>query len=236
MNNFVGDGNGYVGNLDLDPETAYTLSTTFDWHAADRNWQVKATPFYTYVEDYIDAVQFGTTSQPEFNVLQYQNQSARLYGIDISGQMALGKNAFGRWNLEAIINYVDGENRDTGDNLYNIMPLNGKFILNQQIAGWRNAIEWEMVDNKDDVNDVRNEIETAGYGLLNLRASHSWDDVQLDFGVENVFDRFYYLPTGGAYVAQGSTMTTNSGMGAPQWGTVVPGMGRSVYAGVRVNF
>jgi iron complex outermembrane receptor protein len=236
MNNFVGDGNGYVGNLDLDPETAYTLSTTFDWHAADRNWQVKATPFYTYVEDYIDAVQFGTTSQPEFNVLQYQNQSARLYGIDISGQMALGQNAFGRWNLEAIINYVDGENRDTGDNLYNIMPLNGKFILNQQIAGWRNAIEWEMVDNKDDVNDVRNEIETAGYGLLNLRASHSWDDVQLDFGVENVFDRFYYLPTGGAYVAQGSTMTTNSGMGAPQWGTAVPGMGRSVYAGVRVNF
>jgi iron complex outermembrane receptor protein len=38
MNNFVGDGNGYIGNVDLKPEKAHTLSATFDWHAADRNW------------------------------------------------------------------------------------------------------------------------------------------------------------------------------------------------------
>jgi iron complex outermembrane receptor protein len=45
MNNFVGDGNGYVGNMDLKPEKAYTASFTFDWHAADRSWELKATPF-----------------------------------------------------------------------------------------------------------------------------------------------------------------------------------------------
>ncbi len=44
MNNFVGDGNGYVGNMDLKPEKAYTASFTFDWHAADRSWELKATP------------------------------------------------------------------------------------------------------------------------------------------------------------------------------------------------
>jgi iron complex outermembrane receptor protein len=47
MNNFVGDGNGYIGNIDLEPEKAHTLSATFDWHAADRNWWLKATPYYT---------------------------------------------------------------------------------------------------------------------------------------------------------------------------------------------
>ncbi len=53
-----------------------------------------------------------------------------------------------------------------------------------------------MVDAKDDVSDVRNEIETSGYGLLNLRASHSWKTVRVDFGVENLFDKYYELPTG----------------------------------------
>ena len=44
MNNFVGDGNGYVGNLNLKPEKANTLSATFDWHAADSTWSFKTTP------------------------------------------------------------------------------------------------------------------------------------------------------------------------------------------------
>jgi hypothetical protein len=37
MNNTVGDGNGYIGNLDLKPEVAHTIAATFDWHAADRS-------------------------------------------------------------------------------------------------------------------------------------------------------------------------------------------------------
>ena len=36
MVNWFGDGNGYVGNLDLEPEQANTVSATFDWHATDR--------------------------------------------------------------------------------------------------------------------------------------------------------------------------------------------------------
>jgi iron complex outermembrane recepter protein len=56
MNNFAGDGNGYIGNLDLEPEKAHTLSATLDWHAADRAWGFKATPYFTQVQDYIDVV------------------------------------------------------------------------------------------------------------------------------------------------------------------------------------
>ena len=39
-----------------------TASATFDFHAPDRRWEVKATPFYTHVEDYIDAVQWTAAS------------------------------------------------------------------------------------------------------------------------------------------------------------------------------
>ena len=235
MNNFVGDGNGYVGDIDLEPEKAYTGSVTFDWHSPDRSWELKATPYYTRVDDYIDAVAFNPMMflDDQFNVLQYKNQSARLYGIDLSGHMPLTHNTWGEWGLEGLINYTDGENRDTNDELYNIMPLNGRFTLTHKLGGWDNRVEWVLVDAKDDGSDVRNEIETSGYGLINLRASHSWKTVRVDFGVENLLDKFYELPTGGAYLGQGTTMSMRMG---PKWGTAVPGMGRSIYAGVNVSF
>ena len=56
--------------------------------------------------------------------------------------------------------------------------------------------------------------------------------MRLEVGVENLLDKLYFLPTGGAYVGQGSTMSMN---GVP-WGIPVPGPGRSVYASVTVSF
>ena len=241
MNNFVGDGNGYIGNVDLEPEKAHTLSATIDWHAADRNWGFKATPYYTQVQDYIDAVRCtagasctvaNATTSNQFVVLQYANQSARLYGLDLSGYMPLANTGVGQFGLKGLLSYTNGKNEDTGDELYNIMPLNAKLVVDQKIGGWDNAIELVMVSGKDDGSDVRNEISTAGYGLTNLRTSYSWKQVRLDLGVENLFDKMYTLPQGGAYVGQGTTMAIN---GVP-WGIGVPGIGRSIYAGVNVKF
>jgi iron complex outermembrane receptor protein len=83
---------------------------------------------------------------------------------------------------------------------------------------------------------VRNEIEASGYSLLNLRGSYSWKQARVDFGVENLFDKRYDLPLGGAYTGQGTTMTNPALPNYPQWGTAVPGMGRSLYAGVSYKF
>lgn len=237
MNNFVGDGNGYVGNIDLKPEKAYTASFTFDWHAADRNWELKATPFYTHVDDYIDATRltaFANTNN-QFVVLKYANQSARLYGLDLSGRMPLAKTGMGEFGLRGLMNYTNGENRDTGGNLYNIMPLNGKVALTHQYGSWSNAIELVGVTGKNDTSSVRNEVHTAGYSLTHLRTSYTWKNVRVDLGVENLFDRFYYLPLGGAYTGQGTTMSA-TGTYSPAWGIAVPGMGRSIYAGLNIKF
>jgi iron complex outermembrane receptor protein len=242
MNNFVGDGNGYIGDIDLKPEKAHTISTTLDLHAADRTWEFKATPFFTHVTDYIDAIRCpangttctaaNSTTSNQFVVLKYTNQTARLYGLDLSGRMPLGSTGIGQFGLKGLLNYTKGENRDTGDGLYNIMPLNGKLILTHQTGGWDNALELLAVKGKHDVSDVRNEIQTSGYALTNLRASYSWQKIRVDFGVENLFDKFYYMPLGGAYAGQGTTMSMN---GIP-WSIGVPGMGRSFYAGLNVKF
>jgi iron complex outermembrane receptor protein len=116
------------------------------------------------------------------------------------------------------------------------MPLNAKLTLTQKLGGWDNAAELVMVSRKDDVSAMRNEMETPGYALVNLRGSHSWKQVRVDFGVENLFDRLYYHPLGGAYLGQGTTMTTQAVPTVPQWGTPVPGMGRSFYAGLNYSF
>ena len=218
MNNFAGDGNGYYGDIDLDPEVAYTISASVDWHATDRSWQLRATPYYTRVKDYIDAIRCNntTTCPPpnatttnQFVILQYANQSAELYGIDVSGELPLARSDIGNFGLNGVLSYTYGKNRDTGDGLYNIMPFNARLTLSHRYGGWDNAVEFVGATSKDHLSDVRNEIGTPGYGLLNLRASYSWKQARLDVGIDNVFDRLYYLPLGGAYTGQGTTMTVS---------------------------
>jgi iron complex outermembrane receptor protein len=97
---------------------------------------------------------------------------------------------------------------------------------------WTNTVEIQLVAAKKDVSQVRNEATTAGYGLVNLRSSYLWKKLRVDFDIENLFDRFYSMPLGGAYVGQGSSMTSN---GVP-WGITVPGRGRSFNIALNLSF
>ena len=156
-----------------------------------------------------------------------------MYGVDISGYFPLTENTeYGNFNARGILNYVRGKNETTNDNLYNMMPLNAKLAFEQQKNRWTNSVEVELVADKTDVSSVRNEVKTEGYGLLHLRSSYKVDRVRFDFGIENILDELYTHPLGGAYMGQGKTM---SGGDVP-WGVLVPGMGRSFYAGVNVKF
>jgi iron complex outermembrane receptor protein len=247
MINLAGDGNGYVGNLDLKPEVANTLSATADWHdATGERWGMKLTPYLSYVNDYIDARRCGgsssamaacssanLTATQGFVYLQFANQDARLHGLDLSGFADLGKTAnWGQFTLSGMLSYVRGKNRTTGDHLYNIMPLNARIAIQQRLGAWTGTAELLMVSAKTRVSAVRNELPTAGYGLMNLRASYEWKQVRLDLGLDNLFNRFYNHPQGGAYLGQGMTMAAT----AVPWGVSVPGMGRSVSAGLTVKF
>jgi iron complex outermembrane receptor protein len=249
MINMVGDGNGYVGNLDLKPEVAHTLSATFDWHDAEqKSWGLKVTPYATYVKDYINAqrcftgagvcVAANVTRTKDFVFLKYGNQDARLHGLDITGHLPLARNTgFGSFTLSGMLSYVRGKTADgASDNLYNIMPLNAKLALEQNLGNWSGTAETQLVARKSDVSQVRNEVVTPGYALLNLRGSYTWKQMRFDVGIDNVFDRLYFHPLSGAYVGQGVTMPPTASAGTPPWGTAIPGMGRSIYAGMNYKF
>lgn len=247
MVNLAGDGNGYVGNLQLTPETARTASLGVDWHSADQaSRYARLTAYLTEVDGFIDArrcvsaTPFGgactvgnLTADTGFVYLRFVNQNARIYGFDATTGFSLGQSArFGRFDAKAVLNYVRGENRSTDDNLYNIMPLNAEISIEHNLGRWTNTLEAELVSAKSNVSGARNELKTAGYGLFHLRSHTEWKSISIDFGVKNLFNRFYNAPLGGSYLGQGKTMPA---MDVP-WGIAVPGKGRSLYAGFNITF
>lgn len=236
MVGWYGDANGYVGNPDLDPEIGHTLSATAGWHdKARRDWELKVTPYYTYVQDYIDADfvanQTSMGKPTGFVTMRFANHDARLYGVNVSGTTLLWKEkGVGRFDVSGVLGYVDGENLDSGDNLYHMMPFNARVALQHRLGGWSNALEVVAVSRKSEVNDLRHEPVTPGYALVNLRTSYEWENLRVDLGVDNVFDQLYYPPLGGVDWAD-----YNAGGKVGRIGPV-PGEGRSFNAGMTVKF
>ena len=91
------------GMADMTPDFAPIMGRTpvegFYLDAGWGTWGFKATPYVTRVSDYIDAVQWNAaTNLPattlvvdKFSVLKYVNQSARIYGLDLSGRLPLAQ-------------------------------------------------------------------------------------------------------------------------------------------------
>ena len=245
MNGWFGDGNGYAGNLNLNPEVANNFSGTVGWRGAAKDgWEFKITPYYTRVQDYIDvdrcpviadgsngctAARLNATSG--FVTLQFANHAARLYGADVSWRAPLGSNTgLGRLALVGVFGYVRGENLDNRGNLYQIMPVNGRVGLEHLRGNWSNALDFQAVDAKRDVQAVRNELATPGYALVNLRSSYRWKlteaaSLRLDVGFDNLTNRNYALPMGGRYW-----------IGDKMGKTQLPAMGRSLFSGLTFQF
>ena len=233
MISWAGDANGYVGNVDLKPEVAHIASVTLGLHdAARRDWELKVTPWYSYVENFIDADRHPQQlSTGAFPLLRFANHDAELWGFDASARARLWTNeTWGNFAITGSLSYTHGENLDTRDGLYRIMPLNGRIALEHGLGAWSNALELQLVSEKTRVSNTRNEPTTPGYALLAYRTGYQWGAIRFDLGVENIFDQRYALPLGGVdfadYKAGGSVGTISA----------LPGPGRTIYAGVSMKF
>jgi iron complex outermembrane recepter protein len=256
MNGWGGDGNMYIGNNNLKPETAHTLSVTYDLHEArptkdgggNGDWELKVTPYYSYVEDYIDVRKctasdthgaMGAKCNPQNAKgaveLIYVNQDAQIFGADLYARVPLMRSFdYGKLSLVGIAGYDRGMNLSRGGNLYHMMPLNAKLTLEHKLGNWSSAAEMVMVSNKDEVEAERRELQTPGYALVNLRSSYQWENIRFDLGVENLFNQQYYSPLGGAYLgeqAAGKAGWMGTGSFEP-----LAGMGRNIYGGITVKF
>lgn len=246
MIGWFGDGNAYKGNLNLKQETAHNVSFTAEYYEPKNNaWSLKATPYFSYVENFIDADVCRETFcfQPTngFAVLKTANHDARLWGVDASARADLFTDGeIGTFATHTSLSYVRGERMD-GGNLYHMMPFNLKFGLDHQRQGFRSGLEMQFVDSKTDVQRIRHELKTPAYILLNFKTGYQWNYLKqdgkilsIDVGVDNLLDKQYFHPLGGSYIGDYYTMAIYSTKYANT--RAVPGMGQSVYVGLSISY
>ncbi|WP_426070884.1 TonB-dependent receptor [Janthinobacterium sp. DSP2-3-3] len=235
MTNWFGDGNGYVGNIDLKPETAYTAALTADWHGGGEDgWFLRVNPYYSKIDNYIDVdvlaafnpyMQMGANG----NFLRFANHGAKLYGANVTWQLPLASSArWGRFMATGNAAYTRGKRSDGGD-LYRMMPFNALLAVEHKLGAWSSRIETKIVARKDKVDARRFEPETGGFALVNLRSSVALSKMaSLSAGVSNLFNRAYADPLGGVYLSG-----LNAQGGALQ---ALPAEGRSVDVGLQLKF
>jgi iron complex outermembrane receptor protein len=242
MTGWFGDGNGYVGNLDLKPEVATTLSTAIAWRDAgasdastEGRWALRVAPYLTYVHNFIDVDPIGTfhpysRSTETRAQLRFANHDANLYGASVSGHwLAWEDAAWGAWTWRGKLDWTRGQRTDGGE-LYRMMPLNLGLTLEQRLGRWTSYAQWQVVDSLRHVDERRDAEPTAGYALLNLGTRlQATQGLSLELGVRNVFDRAYDLPLGGVNVAQ-FKMSSDPNL------RPLAGPGRSFDLGVRWRF
>lgn len=229
MINWFGDGNGYVGNLDLKPEIANTISTSITLHDESyKDWKVKLTPYYTSVENYIDTDFVAKSSVDGVNFLKFANHDAIIFGADLSLEvMLLRSSRAGEFTLRGTGNYTRGYRKDGMTDLYNLKPLNGTLMVVHAFGKWNSNIAFQMVKAKEQLNSLRLEQKTAGYALLDLGTSYQATKlIKIDLGITNLLDHNYSLPLGGIDLVNHTAADRRT----------VLGMGRSINTAVSIDF
>ncbi len=191
----LADGNTYIGDLNLDHETAYQFELGVDWHT-DKAY-VAPRAFYHYVDDFIQGDRTADAIAKGANILQFTNIQAQFFGVDLETGYAFDEN----WRFDAGLNYVRGMriNSPTGDDdLYRIAPLNGRTQLTYEYSEWMGAIEGVYYADQGDVAGYNNELKTKGYMLLNLRGKYEpVHGLVVGVGIENVLDTKHFNHLGG---------------------------------------
>jgi iron complex outermembrane receptor protein len=201
MIGWFGDGNYYVGNVGLKPETANTVSGTASWHGGTGTpWAIKLTPYMTYVQDYVDVDTMMTTmyGMSTFAQLQFANHDARIYGTDLSGSaVAWSSLNFGQGKIGAVAGWLHGERTDTSTGLYQMMPLNLRIALDEELKGLTAGLTIQAVDRKSSVDPHRFEQKTPGYTLFKVHAGYRRGHFLANAAADNLLNKWYELPLGG---------------------------------------
>ncbi|MBA5761471.1 TonB-dependent copper receptor [Vibrio sp. 404] len=147
---------------------------------------LSASLFYAKLSDYI---LIDTQSMPNA-----RNIDATLYGGEASIEYALTQ----RLSTTATVAYSHGDNDTDNVPLGQVSPLEGRLMVNYEYNNWSFGSLWRIVAKQDRVaigqgNIVGQDLgENAGFGILSLNGAYQYDDqLQLSFGIDNLFDKEY---------------------------------------------
>ena len=154
-----------VGNPELDAETTLGLDVSFR-HQTDRV-RSNLNAYVYSIDNFIFGDRTGEV-EDTLPVLDFIQGDSRVAGFDARSSVRLGGNAWATLG----IGYVDATLTTTGEPLPRIPPLRGTLSLDIPYGGFTLSPELEFAGQQADV--FRDETETDGYSVVNLRASYVW--------------------------------------------------------------
>ena len=253
VNAGLGDGNNYVGNIDLKPEDSWQVELGLNWEDGGRKFSPRV--FARRVDDYIagipaadeHVVRVSGMLNGDPTPIRFENVDAEFYGADAVFGFPLTED----WRLDGTVSYArgklrgsfQGQKREDGttrtirdDNVYRMPPLRGLLSVSRVLDDWVVSVEvdWAARQSKvsqlllDDPQNPKNHARpTSGYALYNLRSQYTHPSMgfMLSAGVENLTDRQYADHMNGFNRVDGGDLAA---------GERLPGPGRNVYA--RINW
>jgi iron complex outermembrane recepter protein len=238
VNAGLGDGNNYVGNVDLDPEISHQFEAAFYWHNDTAYLAPRA--YYRRIDDFIQgtpvpgammpATEFfvravSTNASGDPSPLQFSNVDAEIFGVDLMYGIRFNDTL----RMDGVLSYSRGKRRDIDDDLYRIAPLNSRLSFNYERAHWSASLEGVAYAKQKHISNtittfsaVGSNAETPGYALLNISAQYRMPNagLRINAGVENLFDKSYIDHLSGFNRVQNSDVPL---------GQRLPGPGRNVY-------
>lgn len=178
-------GNGFHDNLNETKNREIDLGAE---HTAG-NFHVKGTAFYSDLKDFI--YQYRNTS----TTTSWANIDARIVGFDLQGDYLLST----EWRIESGMAYQKGTKKDpsqlnqTDKDLAEIPPMKGRVAL-----AFDNNVDYAMAEwigaRFQTIDSDNGEKEIGGYGILNLKYGHDFQNgFSLMGGVNNLFNRTYAI-------------------------------------------
>lgn len=225
----LADGRSYIGNLDIDKETAYEATVGIDW--ISQNAWANPQVFYRYIDDYIQGVpstnmvaNMVSTMMSGNSALMFDNIDAEMYGADLG----YGYKLSDHFSIEGTLSYVRGKRDDEDDNLYRVAPLNNRLALVYVGHETELKIESLLYAKQSKVSSFNDEEKTSGYGIINLLGNHKISQqLTVSAGVENLFDHKYQDHLAGYNRNSDSDVAV---------GDRLPGAGRNLYLSFAYNW
>ncbi|MCP5348661.1 MAG: TonB-dependent receptor [Gammaproteobacteria bacterium] len=235
----VGDGNNYVGDPNLDPESSLQFELGLDWDFG--NWYFSPRFYRRKVDDFIQGVPatdmavigVSKNANGDPTPLMFANTEATFHGIDLTYGFELSD----LWRVEGLATYVRGERDDINDNLFRITPPSYHATLIYDSSDFVARIEEVFTDRQnhlsatntlDPDNPNNSFVPTDSYWLTNVNLS--WyvnSNLTLTAGAENLFDEDYIDPLSGFNRVLGSHI--------PQ-GSQLYGTGRNLFGRLQYNW
>jgi len=225
----LADGKTYVGDINLEPETAYQLDLGYNFESA--SFAISPHIFYQKVDNYIQGtpsedmhVKMVASMMGDENPLEFTNIDAKLYGADLNWHYKLSNSL----KLSGIASYVRGTRSDLDDDLYRISPLNARINLNYQLGDWQTDLALHAYSKQTHISEINNEKATAGYAVVDWQVDYFvTSGLVVRTGVNNLLNKNYSDHLAGTNRASGSDIAK---------GDKVPAMGRNLYIAMDYQF